>query len=233
MKIGTRSAKLLCEHIVKEIVQWPAIDAALQSGGPEENARGRIETGIVKWLKTKTKQPQLIVLPEYKRNVKRKKRRKSKKKSKTSIKLDFSLIRPDQVGNNHLRPKALFEVKFNYAKQLTDITGRLTRDRKNARRKLDAIQQAKTYKDLVKADSAFLLYLIAAPTWAFPLPDEPRDSGWRYYQPANPAENNSEEPIVLAINKINALLGRRRRQVKWGCTRTRGNCSFYCCLIEV
>src|SRR5882724_6808042 len=110
MYISSDSADRLCKQILEETVRWPAVDAALRSGGFEDKARGRFEKAIVRWLKNDHPNEQFLVLPEYARG----------QEAKRGKYIDFSLVQSEVstiVPSSYLPVKALIEVKFNYATQ--------------------------------------------------------------------------------------------------------------------
>lgn len=136
MIITKVQANELCESVVKSIANWPAVSAALQSGGLEEKARGRFASAIEDWLQESKEK--LLVLPEYR-------------------KIDFALIHDVEIQQGQLSVDTVIEVKFNYATQAPN---------EMVRRVPKGIRQAIDYRDKVAARNAYVLYLVAAPSIA-------------------------------------------------------------------
>jgi hypothetical protein len=63
MRIYKSAAQRLCEAIIRSIVTWQALEAALQSGGVEQKARGRFANAVESWLRVEGMP--FLVLPEY------------------------------------------------------------------------------------------------------------------------------------------------------------------------
>jgi hypothetical protein len=235
MDINQESADRLCKQLLEGIVRWPAVDAALQTGGFEDKARGRFEKAIVRWLETDHPNEHFIVLPEYARS----------EKAQRGKSIDFSLIQPEPstaAPTRYLSVKALFEVKFNYATQTGQkkADGGEFRRRLTANAKRDAIQQTQSYKTCVCADNAYLLYLIAAPAIAMSLPQKPRDSGWEHFDYLGRPDDREAKGMEAARSEITIRLAMRQPLEIRGeyeiAARSASNprdCSFYCCVIEV
>lgn len=133
MKISKQQATAICCEVIKALENWPALPAALQSGGLEEKATSRITLAIEKWLASSSSQ--LLVLPQY-------------------GKIDFALVNQKSVLGGELRVDTVIEVKFNYATQARpQIQTRLPRAR----------AQALNYLTQTNAKNAYVLYFVAAP----------------------------------------------------------------------
>jgi hypothetical protein len=145
-----------------------------------------------------------------------------------------------------LSVKALFEVKFNYAMQtgqtIADggaFRSRLTEDAPATKPKRDAIKQPQSYKSQVTADSAYPLYLVAAPTIKVQPPPKPRDSGWAHYDHRDRRDNRETSGMDAAKGEIKKRLAMRNlgargeHEIAAHSASNPRDSSFYCCLIEV
>jgi hypothetical protein len=195
MKINRGRAEELCEGICKSLATWDVVRAVVQCGALEDKARGRFADAITKWLKAGERD--LLVLPEYRPPLKKMRKH-----------IDFALVRKDSIGKPVLKVDTIFEVKCNYASQITDSTevvGELSRVKK-------AISQVGTYKTLVKADAAYLIYVITdcrlSDTDFKKVMPKRHDNGWKYYRCEHKRKSVGRDS-VNAINKIRAKAGRR------------------------
>jgi hypothetical protein len=91
----------MCQDVIGSLLAWPALNAALQSGGLEVKASGRIEA-ILEIVATKQ---QHVVLREYQH-------------------IDFAIISPSSISQSRLQVASVIEVKFNYAQQIGEIVAR-------------------------------------------------------------------------------------------------------------
>jgi hypothetical protein len=176
------------------LARWPALKAALQSGGLEVKATGLIAVA----LEELAARNDLLVLREYKQ-------------------IDFALIVPRTVGEPQLTVDTVIEVKFNYAQQLGEIRARLP----------DAVDQADRYRRMVSAQSAYVLYLVAAP-FLERMPPHPRDSGWRYWQPPQNGKLALEEAVKVidaSAQEVNAPIPGRQ-------SHEHDRQHLYCALLE-
>lgn len=185
--------------MINSVVRWRALDAALQSGGPEAKARGRFAGAIESWLQSEGKP--FLVLPEYRRS---------------GDLIDLALVEDESVDRDHLQIRSLFEVKFNYASQCNAQDGG-----EIGRRLTHAIGQARRYRARVKARSAFVLYLIAAPT-SDRRPVGPCDTGFGYFR-------ENQEPYMTDATE--ALRGRAGHQLLGEHSMRRGRRALHACLI--
>jgi hypothetical protein len=197
MKISQAQAKDLCKGVCWWLKSWPAIRAALQCGAIEDKARGQLSDAISAWLAAK--RHDLLVLPEYRPPLKKKRKH-----------IDFALVEETSVGSPTLTIDTIFEVKFNYASQIPDsykVVGELSRVKA-------AITQAKVYKKSVKANGAYLIYLVAdcclTSEQAITRRTTPNDNGRKYYRKENGRSlgrdaNNAESRTGRVARKTNVL----------------------------
>jgi hypothetical protein len=149
----------LCQEIVDELESWSSLPAALQSGGIEKKAAGIIN----RCLETAAGK-ELAVLPEYR-------------------KADFVFVSKN-FGRPRLDVKTVIEVKFNYARQISEIR----------RRVRSAKGQVNRYREELSPTFTYLLYLIAAP-FSNSIPRVNRNSGWRYW-------NSPLDDAVKALRQV-------------------------------
>ncbi len=100
--IAELEAETLCEALIASLSAWPALGAALQSGGLEMKAASVVESA----MQTLTSRNSRVVLREYNH-------------------ADFVLIEPTHIATAKLNIDTVIEVKFNYARQLVEIAARL------------------------------------------------------------------------------------------------------------
>jgi len=200
MRINKPGAHRLCRAVIRSIVTWRALDAALQSGGVEQKARGRFANAVESWLQAEGKP--FLVLPEYRRS---------------RHLIDLAVVDHRSVTREHLVVKSLFEVKFNYASQCNAEDGGEIR-----RRVVYAVAQARNYETTVQADSAFVLYLIAAPTTKNRPPLGECDTGWKYFR-------ESTEPYMTDATR--ALRGSDLHEVLGEYSIRDATRALYTCLI--
>lgn len=159
--INPQQATAICESLVNLLAEWPELNIALQSGGLEVKATALIAQA----LRPVVDNLGLQLLREYRY-------------------ADFAMIVPPahypQVQPN-LTVASVVEVKFNYAGQIGEILNRVPK----------GVDQADAYRARLHADSAYLLYFIAAPQIP-QVPPAPRDSGWGYW-------NSPMPPAVQAL----------------------------------
>ncbi len=131
--------------------------------------------------------------------------------------IDFALISRRTVGDPQLTVDTVIEVKFNYAQQLGEIRARLP----------DAMEQADRYRIMVRAKSAYVLYLVAAP-FLERIPLNPRDSGWRYWHPLQ----NDVPPLQIAIDEICTSAREANAHILGHQSHEHDRRHLYCALLE-
>lgn len=147
MTISSDEAKNICIKVLKALDAWPELNIALQCGGLERKAIGVISSAISDEIYKKN----LFLIQEYRF-------------------IDIAAIKSSSEFMPTLEVEFLFEVKFNYAKQSSEIKNRLCL----------AVDQATRYAKKVRARNAYILYFIAAP-YSSKIPPKPHDSGWPYW----------------------------------------------------
>ncbi len=96
MEISQGSASHLCERLIKSLIEWPSLHAALQSGGLEVKASNQIHDAIQKLLPNA--ESKHLLIREYRG-------------------IDYAIIHRDSIGQARLKVAAAIEVKFNFASQ--------------------------------------------------------------------------------------------------------------------
>jgi hypothetical protein len=168
-------------------------------GGLEEKATYHISSALDGWIRKYY--PTLGFIREYK-------------------KIDYAIIDSTVDGNvaAYVQVDSAIEVKFNYARQITEIERRVPK----------GLAQAKRYREKVGARASYLLYFIAAP-YASVIPPERRDSGWGYWDPSPKALTTLEtaiERMAEAVNDADAIL------IGSASCKSTKLCKFYCGLVE-
>ncbi len=177
--ISELEANELCECIVQRMSAWGALDAALQSGGLEQKANHLIASAL-EGLAAKHAS---LLLREYRH-------------------ADFVFVVPDAMVRATLNVRTVVEIKFNYARQTSEILNRVP----------DALEQAARYRRTFEAEYAYVLYLVAAPAIEnVPSPRHPRDSGWGYWDRSPVVAETTLQEAINALEEAAETSGSQVR----------------------
>lgn len=203
MKINESQADQLCQDIVNDLHSWPSLMAALQEGGFEAKTDGRIEMVVDNWQNRLNGNGQFGVLRDV------------KLPGSSRDRMDLVIYDKNSVGNPLLAIDAIFEIKTNYARQVSEIQDRLGPGSRSA---IAQLQRYLRCPQLVSANNlcGYIIYTVTE----LPFQSIPKVS------PRSPGFGNGYFPLK---NGVAALIGVAGANLLGECCGR----YVYCALIKV